>query len=560
VLGTVVTVVCVSITDAGRRTADRLPYEHVHGALADTVRSRWADAAGFVLCCAVGAAVRVVAPLLGSKAADPAVVCVDDAVRFVVAVVGGHAAGANDLARDVAALLGATPVVTTATDGAGIPALDALPGFRAEGNLAGATRAWLDGSAPAVVMETPWPVSLGDVRVSHHRGGEASHRLVVSDRVREPEPRTVVLRPPSLVVGVGASSGAPAAEIAGLLTAALDEGGLAPASVGVVATIDLKATEPGIVSLGLPLRTFPAEALRAVSVPSPSRVVAETVGTPSVAEAAALLAAGPGATLVVPKRVSAHATVAVARRAGPEGHLAVVGLGPGAAAHRTPAATAAVRHADVVIGYGPYVDQCSDLLAPHHTVVRSPIGAEADRCRDALHRAAAGQRVALVCSGDAGVFGMASLALELAPAAGGPEIEIVPGVTAAIAAGAELGAPFGHDHAYLSLSDLLTPWPVIERRLRAVAESDLAVALYNPRSARRTWQLEQARDILLAHRPPETPVGVVTNAARSGQQIERTTLAALDPSTVSMLSIVIVGSSQSGWIDGRLVTPRGYPS
>src|SRR5262249_25896327 len=143
---------------------------------------------------------------------------------------------------------------------------------------------------------------------------------------------------------------------------------------------------------------------------------------------------------------------------------------------------------------------------------------------------------------------------------GGPDIEIVPGVTAAIAAGAELGAPFGHDHAYLSLSDLLTPWPVIEGRLRAVAESDLAVALYNPRSARRTWQLERARDILLTHRPPETPVGVVTNAARTGEQIERTTLAALDPTTVSMLAIVIVGSSRSGWVDGRLVTPRGYPS
>src|SRR5207248_8740110 len=146
--------------------------------------------------------------------------------------------------------------------------------------------------------------------------------------------------------------------------------------------------------------------------------------------------------------------------------------------------------------------------------------AEADRCREALRLAALGRRVALVCSGDAGVFGMASLALELAPVVGAPDVDVVPGVTAALAAGALLGAPLGHDHALVSLSDLLTPWPVIERRLRAVAEADLAVALYNPRSSRRTWQLDEARAILLAHRSPDTPVGGVPDAGRTGEHIE----------------------------------------
>jgi cobalt-precorrin 5A hydrolase/precorrin-3B C17-methyltransferase len=252
--------------------------------------------------------------------------------------------------------------------------------------------------------------------------------------------------------------------------------------------------------------------------------------------------------------------VAVARRAGPGGHLAIVGLGPGEAAHRTAAATAAVRHADVVIGYSAYVEQCADLLSPRQAVVRSAIGAEVGRCRHALRLAAEGRRVALVCSGDAGVFGMASLALELAPEHGHPEVEVVPGVTAALAAGALLGAPLGHDHAVVSLSDLLTPWPVIERRLHAMAEADVVVALYNPRSSRRTWQLDKARQILLAHRSADTPVGVVTDAGRAGQRVERGTLATLDVESVSMVSIVIAGSSQSRWIDGRLVTPRGYPA
>jgi len=381
----------------------------------------------------------------------------------------------------------------------------------------------------------------------------------VSDRNHPLERMTVVLRPQSLVVGVGASSGAPAREISDLVASTLEQCGLAATALATVATIDRKATEPGITALGLPLQTFSADVLATVAVPNPSPVVAHAVGTPSVAEAAALAAAGPDAALVAPKRTSPHATVALARRAGPPGRLAVVGLGPGGAAHRTAAAAAEVRHADVVIGYGPYIDQCADLLGAHHAIVRSPIGAEADRCREALRLAARGRRVALVCSGDAGVFGMASLVLELASGSGGPDIEIVPGVTAALAAGALLGAPLGHDHAVVSLSDLLTPWAVIEARLDAVAAADLAVALYNPRSNRRTWQLDAARKIFLAHRAAETPVGVVTNAGRSGQHVERATLGTFDAESVSMVSIVIVGSSQSQWIDGRLVTPRGYP-
>ena len=224
-------------------------------------------------------------------------------------------------------------------------------------------------------------------------------------------------------------------------------------------------------------RPWPASACR-----TPSAVVEAEIGTPSVAEAAALAAAGTGAELVVPKRKAATVTIAIARRARPEGCVAVVGLGPGHSRHRTPAAVAAIRQADVVIGYERYVDQCADLLSATQHVIRHPIGAEADRCRDALTSASDGARVALVCSGDPGVFAMAGLVHELAPTCGAPPVEVVPGITAASAAAAVLGAPLAHDHAFLSLSDLLTPWTVIEQRLRAIAASDIAVALYNPRS------------------------------------------------------------------------------
>jgi cobalt-precorrin 5A hydrolase/precorrin-3B C17-methyltransferase len=327
--------------------------------------------------------------------------------------------------------------------------------------------------------------------------------------------------------------------------------------VAEVATIDRRAADPVVTALGLPVRAFEAGALGTVDVPSPSEVVRAAVGTPSVAEAAALLAAGPGAELVVTKQAGAQATVAVARRRGPRGRLSVVGLGPGSAAHRTPAAEAAVRRAEVVVGYGPYVDACADLLGPAPEVVRSPIGDETVRAKHAVAEAEAGRRVALVCSGDAGIYAMASLALEVA--ADRPvDVEVVPGVTAALAAAAVLGAPLGHDHAVISLSDLLTPWSAIEARLRAAAAADLAVALYNPRSRGRRWQFDAALAILREHRSPATPVGVVTDASRPGQSVVLTTLADVDPDLVGMTTCVLVGSSTTRILGGRMVAPRGY--
>jgi cobalt-precorrin 5A hydrolase/precorrin-3B C17-methyltransferase len=548
-----------------------LPWEHRHGDLVATVRGLWGSGAvhRLVLVCATGIALRVIGPLLADKHTDPAVVCVDDAGRWAIALGGGHAGGANDLAREVAALLGATPVVTTASDGAGLPGLDALPGFAARGDVAGVTRAWLDGADPALdrsdLPAWPLPGSLAALGPAPSTSaGPPRGRIRVTDRATRPAPNEVVLCPPSLVVGVGSSSGADGEGIRALVAAALTDAGLAPEAVAAVATIDVRIAEPGIVALaerlGVPLRAFAATRLATVAVPNPSGAVAAAVGTPSVCEAAALLAAGRGAELVVAKRRSAEATAAVARRPRPVGHVAVVGLGPGRAAQRTPQAAEAVRHADVVIGYGPYVDLASDLLSPRHEVVRSPIGAEPDRCGEALDRAVAGQRVALVCSGDPGVYALAALVHELAPAHGDPPVTVLPGVTAALAAAAILGAPLGHDHAAVSLSDLLTPWEAIERRLRAVADGDFVVSLYNPRSRRRTTQLGRAIEILSGRRPPTCPAAVVTDAGRPGERVVRTTLADLDPEAVDMLSLVVVGSSATRWIGERMVTPRGYPA
>ncbi|MFD8914035.1 precorrin-3B C(17)-methyltransferase [Streptomyces sp. NPDC059575] len=549
----------ISATSAGAAARDRLAaawpdrtrvYE---GPVGDAVRAAFAECEQLVCFLATGAVVRLVAPLLGDKAADPGVVCVDEGGRFAVSLLGGHAGGANELAREVGELLGAEPVVTTATDAVGMAGLDTL-GLPYEGAVAAVSRALLDGEPVALEVELAWPLPPLPVA---ERG---AYTVRLTDRALEPGPCEVLLRPPSLVVGVGASRGAPVEEVLELIESALAEAGLSVRSVAQLATVDAKSEEPGLVGaaerLGVPLITYPAGELAAVVVPNPSDAPLAAVGTPSVAEAAALLGGG---ELLVPKRKSAGipamATCAVVRRPA-RGRLAVVGLGPGARDLLTPRATAELRRASVLVGLDQYVDQIRDLLRPGTRVLESGLGAEEERARTAVAEARAGHAVALIGSGDAGVYAMASPAL--AEASDDIDVVGVPGVTAALAAGALLGAPLGHDHVSISLSDLHTPWEVIERRVRAAAESDLVVTFYNPRSRGRDWQLPKALAVLAAHRAPSTPVGVVRNASRPDESSRVTTLAALDPASVDMMTVVTVGNTATREIAGRMVTPRGY--
>lgn len=552
----------ISATAAGAAARDRLAAAWpdrtrvYDGPVGDAVRAAFAECGQLVCFLATGAVVRLIAPLLGDKSADPGVVCVDEGGRFAVSLVGGHGGGANELAVEVGGLLGAEPVVTTATDSVGVAGLDTL-GLPVEGDVAAVSRALLDGEPVRLDAEVSWPLPALPV------ADRGAYVVRVTDRAAQPADGEVLLRPPSLVVGVGASRGAPVDEVLELVEGALREAGLSARSVAELATVAAKSEEPGIVGvagrLGVPLVTYSAEELAAVAVPNPSGAPLAAVGTPSVAEAAALACGG---ELLVPKRKSrradgrpAMATCAVVRRP-VRGRLAVVGLGPGARDLLTPRAMAELRRAAVLVGLDQYVDQIRDLLRPGTRVLESGLGAEEERARTAVAEARKGHAVALIGSGDAGVYAMASPAL--AEASDDIDVVGVPGVTAALAAGAVLGAPLGHDHVSISLSDLHTPWEVIERRVRAAAESDLVVTFYNPRSRGRHWQLPKALEILAGHREPTTPVGVVRNASRPDESARLTTLAKLDPATVDMMTVVTVGNTATREIAGRMVTPRGY--
>ncbi|MGD9742741.1 MAG: precorrin-3B C(17)-methyltransferase [Dongiaceae bacterium] len=532
--------------------------------------------------CAAGILIRKLAPFLDDKRAEPPVVAVAEDGSAVVPLLGGHH-GANDLAREVGRLLGVKPAITTAGDLRFGLALDEPPAGWRVGNPAMAKRVMaglLAGDPVRIELEAAredagWLAALP-------RDPRGQLGLRVTSRAVAYRPDELVLHPATLAIGVGCERGASAEEVETLIAESLAAGGLAPKSVAVIASIGLKAAEPAIhqaaSALQVPARFFDAERLdqERPRLMNPSETVFAETGCYGVAEGAALAAAGPQSRLLVPKRKSARATCAIAEAptvldpkaiGRPRGRLAIVGIGPGDEDGRTAAAADALRDAETVIGYGLYLDLVAPLIEGKERF-DFPLGEETARVRRALEVAATGRRVALVSSGDAGIYAMASLVFELVERERNPDwerLEIVglPGVSAMQAAAAASGAPLGHDFCAISLSDLLTPWSVIEQRLEAAAAGDFVVALYNPVSERRRDQLVRARDILIRSRAPATPVVLARNLGRAGETIRVIELDALAPALIDMLTVVIVGSSQTRRIerpDGGawVYTPRGY--
>jgi cobalt-precorrin 5A hydrolase / precorrin-3B C17-methyltransferase len=577
----------------GRRLRDALPGCRLHGPRAyagdwdesyDLASAEIARlfAAGrpIIGLCATGILIRSVAPLLVEKSSEPAVVAAAEDGSVAVPLVGGHH-GANALARAVAALTGGLAAITTAGDlRLGLAFDEPPPGWRIANpeRVRPVVAALLRGDPVALVTETGGAEWLREGAIEWAEPAE--RRVVVTDRAVDPATDALVFHPPVLALGIGCERGCSSEEIAELARASLAEAGLAAGAVAAVVSIELKLAEPAIhmlaKSLGVPARFFPVARLLAETERLSERSAAtfRATGCWGVAEGAALAAAGPGGMLVVPKRKSRRATCAVARAAAPidtatigrpRGKLAVVGIGPGDAAWGTREASAALAQATDVVGYGLYLDLLGGALDGKRRHA-SGLGEEEARARHALNLAAEGRSVALVSSGDAGIYGLASLVFELLDRSAKPEwrsveLAVCPGISAMQAAAARAGAPLGHDLCAISLSDLLTPWEVIQARLMAAGAADFVVALYNPRSTRRPARLAEATAILLRHRPPHTPVFIGRNLGRDGEERRILALSELASAEVDMLSVVLVGSSTTRRLDAdppRLYTPRGY--
>ena len=560
-------------------TADR----HFAGTL-DHVRLLYGEGRPLIGMFSTAIMIRAIAGNIQAKTEAPPVLCIAEDGSAIVPLLGGHC-GANELARQLGAVLDTVPAITTAGEAHFGVALDnPPPGWRIAGKTTakGVMAALLAGDSVTLVNDLSAAIDTGWLSGIEFRDGSASISVHLTEEAQPVTENRLCLHPKTLVIGIGCERGIEAEELAELVKAGLAESGLAADSLACIATIDLKEDEAAILTLArqmnLPLRLFSAARLEQETprLATPSETVFEAVGCHGVAEAAALAAAGGHAVLALAKMKSRRATVAIARadviidpgatgRA--PGLLSIVGIGPGKDGWRAPDATDAIARATDIVAYGLYIDLLGDL-ARGKILHGYDLGQERDRCAEALTLAASGKRVALVSSGDAGIYAMASLVFELVDTGDDPAwrrlaIDMVPGISALQALAARGGAPLGHDFCAISLSDLLTPWPVIENRLRAAADGDFVIALYNPVSKRRTEQLRKARDILLRSRPPDTPVLLGRNLGRAGEKIDIITLQALTSDQVDMLTTVIIGSRTTRRIHSggkeRVYTPRGYP-
>ncbi|MDH5798759.1 MAG: precorrin-3B C(17)-methyltransferase, partial [Paracoccaceae bacterium] len=537
---------------------------------------------------AAGIVIRALASVLSDKTAEPPVLALAADGSSVVPLLGGHR-GANALAETIAAHTGGHAARTTAGEGAFGIALDAPPpGWRVEneGAVRAVTAALLSGQPVSLCVaagSADWLNASGAPFVSVDALDGTGPSVWVTDAICTPGAETVVLRPPVLALGIGCARGADRDDVIALGERALGEARLSPLALACVVSVDIKADEGAVHDaarhFGVPARFFDAARLEEEHprLENPSDRVFAEVGCHGVSEGAALAAVGAPGTLALAKIKSADATAAIARAGAgetidadaigrPRGVLTVVGIGPGAVDWRTGEAARVLARATDVVGYGLYLDLVADLTggAVRHT---SNLAEEEARVRQALDLAAGGRRVALVSSGDAGIFALATLTFELLDREDRADwnrvaLSVAPGVSAFQAAAARIGAPMGHDFCAISLSDLLTPWEAITGRLDAAGRGDFVVALYNPVSKRRRHQIAEARDILLRYRPRETPVVLGRNLGRADETVEVITLSELSAERADMLTMVVIGSSNTRHImrgdNAWVYTPRGY--
>ena len=538
--------------------------------------------------CAAGILIRSLAQVLRSKLTEPPVICVADDGSAVVPLLGGHR-GANSIAVAIADALGCKAAVTTASDAVLGVALDDPPaGWRLENpwDVKSASAAILAGAKVRVSGEATWLAPLIDAVGADRTGSLGEDRPVI---VQAGGAEALTYRRQSFALGVGCSRGCSASELIGLVNRSLADSGISMNAVKGVYSIDVKSDEAAVhalaAELGVPARFYSTGELNEESarLENPSEVVRAAVGSRGVCEAAALAAAGPEGALEISKRKSANATCALAR-IGPgggrkgmkRGRLSIVGIGPGDREWRTPEAVRHLWQADELVGYSKYLDLAGEEFASVPSR-RFELGEEVARCKYALEQAALGRNIALVTSGDAGIYAMGSLVMELlegdfegsvSEPAKRVEVVCVPGITAMQAASARVGAMLGNDFCAISLSDLLTPEAEIIRRVEAAGAGNFVTAFYNPASKRRRSLLNKSRDILLRNRSPETPVLLAKNLGRADEAIRLIELADLDVSLTDMMTVVIVGNQESrafrlgdrskgseGW---HSYTPRGY--
>lgn len=602
------------ITENGLKLSERLkglyPDAQILKFKSEVVPEIWNESRNLIFIMATGIVIRTIALLIKDKKTDPAVVVLDETGKYAISLLSGHLGGANKLSEEIARFLGGKSVTTTASDVNNLTPIDLwseknnliiedwklVPqiGTRLLNN--GTLRIYLEKSEvklPEDFLRVSEP-RFADIIVTNKK--DVYLDMHITDEVCTTEScrikGQIYLRPKNLVIGIGCNSGTSVEEIEDTVKRVLDEHNLSFLSVKSIATIDIKGNEPGLVAFAekydLHIDTYTPDELNSITHKAEniekSDIVFNSTGAYAVAEPAALLSAGSDKLLVSKQKIG-NMTIAVAESVAPIPQrsntptLYIVGIGPGSIEHITPYAQDAIRKSDVIVGYGTYLDLIQELIKDKE-VVSTGMTQEIDRCKKAVELALSGKTVSVISGGDPGIYAMAGLVFEIIRGqktedkkqttdknnltsdfcllSSEIDVEVIPGISALNACAARLGAPLMHDFAVISLSDRLTPWELIEKRLTAAAMSDFVTVLYNPKSMGRPEHINTARAIFLRHRSTETPVGIVKGAMRDNERVIITNLRDMLNYEIDMQTAVIIGNSQTFTWNNWMITPRGY--
>ena len=534
----------------------------------ERLKENWQEERYLAFICSCGIVVRMIAPLIGHKTQDPGIVVLDEWGRNCISLLSGHLGGANELALEISQRLGARPILSTATDLSGLVAVDLWartnglvvenPEAIKKASQKLLTRGYVNVFLEDVLLPMP------DYYIQTREKEKAD--VVVSYKIDDT--KALILRPKVLHVGMGFNTGTKAERLFECLQAVFSEHKLSILSIQSIATLDKKKEDKDfqefLKKYNLNARYFEAQELNKIT-PEGSEEVYKHVGAYGVCEPASILSSNLG-RLLVKKQVLGDVTVAIAIEkmdvTRDKGSLCVLGIGPGDESHLIPKARKAILEADWIVGYEKYLKQIRRLLVGKETYSTGMRG-EVKRCRKAIELALEGKKVAVVSGGDPNIYGMAGLVLEILAheypyALEKINFSVIPGISALNVASALLGGALMHDFASISLSDRLTPWETIEKRLRYCAMADMVIVLYNPKSKGRPEHLKNALEIIKEFRLSHTPVGIVKAATRENELVKVNNLSAIDLDEIDMETTLIIGNNSTFTWQGFLITPRGY--
>ena len=548
---------------------------------------KWLELDLIIFIGSIGASIRIINSFLTSKDQDPGVIVIDKKCSKIVPLIGLHQSNTQNIAFQISNLFGAQIIETNNSYDQSFLNLDSF------GNQWGWKRSGKMQNWSKLVIKQAKNEEIFCKQLSGNRLWKTSDSGEIINQIKEKETEKpystfnvsifenneTTWHPPVLWIGIGCERNTSKELIANSLNNFLDSENISHYSIAGFATIDIKKDEKGIIEIAeennFPIMFFSKEDLSKIIVPNPSSVVKKEIGTPSVAEASCLLAAGEESKLLKEKRIfkdkdysatkSGAVTIAIAESKNQyypsNGEIHIIGSGPGDISFLTNDSRKALARCTVWIGYKMYLDLIKPLKRRDQVLIESKLTEEKERCIKAIKLAEEGIKVALISSGESGFYGMAGLLLELLQKIKKefrPYFEVHPGISSVQLAAALSGAPLMNDFCSISLRDKLTSWSLIEKRIEGALLGDFVIALFNPQSIERNWQLKSAIDLCLKSRQRNTPVLIARQVGRENQSKRFFTLNTIPFKEIDMLSIIIIGNSQTTLIDEIFLTPRGY--